>query len=86
MATSMEHLEMLRDAGLPGPQAEAVLRAVEETNEAALLRNWMVDTFATKLEMAELKADLIKWMAGLGVSIAGLSLGGIYFLITHLKP
>ena len=85
MAISMEHLVMLRDSGMPSPQAEAVLRAVEEANEASLLRNWMIDTFATKVELAEMKADLVKWMAGLGRMISGLSLGAIYFLLAHFK-
>ena len=85
MATSMERLEMLRESGMPAAQAEAVLRAVEEVSEASLLRNWMVDTFATKVELAEVKADLVKWMAGLGITIAGLSLAGVYFLLAHFK-
>lgn len=69
---------------MPDAQAEAVLRVVEENSEAAVLRDWMMDTFATKLELAEMKAELVKWMAGLGVTIAGLSLGAIYFLLARL--
>jgi len=81
----MERLVMLRESGMPAPQAEAVLRAVEQAAEASLLRDWMLDTFATKVELAEVKADLVKWMAGLGVTIAGLSLAGVYFLLANFR-
>ena len=81
----MERLVMLRESGMPAPQAEAVLRAVEQVGEASLLRDWMLDTFATKVELAEVKADLVKWMAGLGVTIAGLSLAGVYFLLANFR-
>ena len=85
MATTMKSLEILRGTGLPSHQAEAILQVVEEQNEAALLRNWMVDTFSTKLELAEVKAELVKWMAGFGLTTVALILAGVYFILGHFK-
>ncbi len=71
---------------MPPLQCEAVLRVIETHSEAALLRRWLADTFATKLELAEVKADLVKWMFGMGMMAVGLGLAGVYFLLGHLKP
>ncbi|HYR57435.1 MAG TPA: hypothetical protein VEO95_02350, partial [Chthoniobacteraceae bacterium] len=85
---------------MPGPQAEAVLRVIEEPRvelatrqDIAELRQWSVVTFATqvqiaemKIQMAEMKVELIKWMVGLGFSFAGLVLAGVYFILGHFKP
>lgn len=74
---------MRREAGMPSEQAEAVLRVVEEANTASLLRDWMLETFATKVQLAEVQADLIKWMAGFWMTCIGLTLAGVYFLLTN---
>lgn len=83
MATSMKSLETLRGSGIPSHQAEAILQVVEERSAAALLRDWMADTFATKLELAEVKAGLVKWMAGFSLTSIGLTLAGVYFLLSR---
>ncbi len=86
MASSIEQLEYLRQSGLPGPQAEAVLRVIEQQAEASLLRNWMTETFATKLELAEMNGELIKWLVGVAVTATGIALAVVYFLLGHLNP
>ncbi len=97
---SIEQLDYLRQSGMPGPQAEAVLRVIEEQRvelatrqDIAELRQWSAVTFATqvqiaemKIQMAEMKVELIKWMVGLGFSFAGLVLAGVYFILGHFKP
>ena len=85
MESSIEHLEYLRPAGLPGSSAEAVLRVIEPQAETSLLRNWMTEIFATKLELAEMKSELIKWLVGAAISATGIALAEVYFLRGDLK-
>jgi len=93
MASSIEQLDYLRQSGMLGPQAEAVLRVIEERRvelaarqDIAELRQWSAVTFATQVQIADMKVELIKWMVGLGFSFAGLVLAGVYFILGHFKP
>ena len=65
---TLKFANKLKNAGVPAPQAEAEAQAIAEAFEASEV--------ATKsdlnLAMAEVKADLIKWMVGLSMAQIGL--------------
>ncbi len=86
MASTVELLERLRNAGLTAQQAEAVLAAIEDAGNAKLYREVITETFATKVDLAEVKVDLIKWMVGVGVSVLGIGLAGVYFVVGQIVP
>jgi hypothetical protein len=50
------------------------------------LRQWSLITFATQVQLAEVKVDLIKWIVGMAISTIGIGLAGVYFLLSHFKP
>jgi len=56
-------VEDIIEAGMPKPQAEAVIKAQVRFAEQEL---------ATKSDLAELKVSLIKWMVGTGLAVAAL--------------
>jgi len=39
-----------------------------------------------KAEIAELRADLLKWAIGMQLSFAALILGAVYAMLSHWKP
>jgi hypothetical protein len=91
--SSIEQLQLLREAGLGQAQAEAILLVVEQKHEDLStkedinqLRQWSLVTFSTQAQLAEVKVDLIKWLVTLGVSATGIGLAGVYFLLAHFKP
>jgi hypothetical protein len=75
---TLKFVETLRSSGLPEEQAKAMARAFSEAHETADL--------ATKtdlqLAIAELRADLIKWVVGLALAQMAL-LVGILLKLPH---
>ncbi len=51
-------VKALKAAGFTGDQAEAVTRAVRQAQEADVLN------LATRVDLAEAKAEILKWIAG----------------------
>lgn len=91
--SSIEQLQLLREAGLGQAQVEAILLVVEQKHEDLAtkedinqLRQWSLVTFSTQAQLAEVKVDLIKWLVTLGVSATGIGLAGVYFLLSHFRP
>jgi hypothetical protein len=93
MASCVEQLQLLREAGLGQAQAEAILLVVEQKHEELAmkedinqLRQWSLVTFSTQAQLAEVKVDLIKWITGMGLSAIGIGLARVYFMLAHFKP
>jgi len=58
---TLKFVERLKSAGISEEQAKAEVEALTEAlNETIAVRE-----LATKLDLENLKADLVKWMAGL---------------------
>ena len=58
---TLKFVERLRSAGVPEGQAKAEVEALAEAlNETIAVRD-----LATKADLESMKADLVKWMAGL---------------------
>lgn len=64
-------IRKLRDAGINEQQAEAVAEAIKETQESSDL----VTKKDLLIALAELKADLMKWVIGLALAQVGLMVG-----------
>ena len=69
--------ERLTASGVPEKQAKEHARALSEAFEARELvthKDW-------KLAIAELKADLIKWVVGTALATAGIIVGAFFTII-----
>lgn len=64
---TLKFADRLKEAGIPGAQAEAEARALAEALGAS--------DIATKADLLELKMDVIKWMVGIAMAQIGLSIG-----------
>ena len=64
-------IKQLESAGLPPSQAEAIVAAVTAAQEGAEL----VTKKDLQLALAELRADLIKWVVGLALAQLALLIG-----------
>lgn len=64
-------IKKLEASGVPSAQAEVLIEVFRESNESAELAS-KVDV---KLAIADLRADLIKWMIGLALAQMGLLIG-----------
>lgn len=53
---TLELTRILKEAGLPPEQAEAVVRTIVRSQEGIVTRDFL------DIRLAELKTDLIKWM------------------------
>jgi hypothetical protein len=77
--TAMTEIRTLVSVAVPGDGAqkltEAIVRATELAEEEAATR------LATKSDLAELKADLVRWMFGTGVTLTALIIGAVYFIV-----
>lgn len=91
---TLAFVKELETAGVPPAQAEAqtralsaVLQKVEETRLSELVTKGDLQLEIEKIrrEIAETKADLIKWMIGLAMAQLGL-LTGILIAILRLTP
>ena len=64
-------IKQLESAGLPPAQAEAIVAAVTAAQEGTEL----VTKKDVQLALAELRADLIKWVVGLALAQLALLIG-----------
>lgn len=75
-------IKRLVAAGMPEPQAETVADALRETREADLAQ--LVTKADMRAALAELKAEMMKWMIGaLGFQTLAI-LGGLAALVKLL--
>jgi hypothetical protein len=71
MISTLDTHELVKDlkaSGFNDEQAEAVTRAVAKARDidvSVLATKADLANFATKVDLAELKADLIKWVVGI---------------------
>ena len=96
MASSIETLHALRDAGMPQEQAEIIARRFEESvakedlatkADLQLLRaDLEILSQEIRKDNARLEVTLTNRMPVFGMSFAALVLGGVYFLLAHFKP
>jgi len=71
LINSREVLEILEESGIAKKQARAITKAMETIDPSHL---------ATKVDMANLKADLIKFMFLQSIGIIGLTVALLKFL------
>lgn len=64
---TLKFVDRLKEAGVPGAQAEAEARALAEALDTS--------DIATKGDLLELKMDVIKWMVGIAMAQIGLLIG-----------
>ena len=72
----------LRDAGLPEAQADALTEAMRESVSAADL----VTKADLKVELSELRADILKWMFGVVGVQTLVILGAVIALVRTIRP
>jgi len=68
----------LVESGLPEKTADALTKAVTKIELAKL------DSLATKLDLAETKAELIRWVVGVGLLQITIITGLILKLVGHV--
>ncbi len=71
---TQELVQESRSAGMLPEQAEAVVRTIVKSH-AELATKTDVKLADVKLAVAELRADIIKWMVGLALAQMALSVG-----------
>ena len=74
---TLAYAKRLRDAGVPEPQAEAQSAALadalrQNAGELATKQDMQELRLDIRREIAELKADLLKWVIGLFIAQVGL--------------
>jgi hypothetical protein len=69
MTGPLKFVERLKAAGIPEAQARAMAEAQQEA-----LSESVATQLATKIDLAELRLDVIKWMIGL--ALANILVGG----------
>ena len=67
MSDTLKVYDILKEAQIPEPQARAIPRAIQESDQAVGidLRGFLRETlehFATKADLAHLEARLVRWM------------------------
>jgi hypothetical protein len=80
---AIANLRTLREAGISENQAEAIVSVVEQSGEAGGLKKWMVENFASKKDLAEVETRITVRLFAAGLSIAGIVLAGVYFLLSQ---
>ncbi len=68
---TLKFANRLKDAGVPAAQAEAQAYAIAD----ALVGSDLVTKSDLQVAIAELRADIIKWMVGLALVQVGLLVG-----------
>lgn len=76
--------QLIKAGGFSQQQAEALAEALQQTASGMTARDDLAH-FATKIDLAELKASLIKWMVGLIVGLAAF-LGALIIGLFSLLP
>ena len=76
---TLKFVHRLRDAGFPEPQAEAISDAFRDAQGEAEL----VTKADLRVAVAEIRADIIKWMVGLALAQIGLLIGILLKLSGH---
>jgi MinD-like ATPase involved in chromosome partitioning or flagellar assembly len=95
--TGMTEIRTLVSVAVPGDGAqkltEAIVRATELAEEEAVtqlatksdlaeLKAATKSDFAElKANLAEMKADLVRWMFGAGITLTALIVGAVYFIV-----
>lgn len=80
MAGAIAHLQSMREAGIQPGQAEAIARAIEES------RGELVTKDELRASLAEMENRLTGKLVTLGISITGIILAGVYFMLNYLRP
>lgn len=64
---TLAQVESLEKTGLPREQAVAIVQSQQEVFENAVVNTLATksDVLALRLEMSDMKADIIKWVAGM---------------------
>jgi hypothetical protein len=62
---TLKFVERLKAAGVPDAQAKAEVEALSEALPEVHRETIAIRELATKSDLESLKADLVKWMAGL---------------------
>jgi hypothetical protein len=67
---TLKFVERLKAAGVPEAQAKAMVEAQQEA-----LSESVATQLATKIDLAELRLDVIKWIVGLALAQISLLVG-----------
>lgn len=70
------HIKDLREKGFSEAQAVSVVNMIKESQEMS------ITSLATKADLFELKADIIKWVVGMGFAQVALILT-VFKLLVH---
>jgi|GEM_PF-2823972 hypothetical protein len=73
----------LREAGLSETQAEAIVTVVEEHEGDLITKEYLDHTM--RAEISELENRLSQKLITLGITINGLVLAGVYFMLNDAK-
>jgi len=76
-------LKSLREAGLSETQAEAIVTVVEEHGGDLLTKEYLDQTI--RAEISELENCVTQKLITLGITITGLVLAGVYFMLNYAK-
>ncbi|NGZ27289.1 MAG: DUF1640 domain-containing protein [Magnetococcales bacterium] len=67
-------METFKDSGFDEKQAQGLVAAIREAQPNNL------EELATKGDLAEVKADMIKWVAGMFIAQSALIVGAVFTL------
>ena len=76
-------LKSSREAGLSETQAEAILTVVEEREGDLVTKEYLDHTI--RAEISELENRVTQKLITLGITITGLVLAGVYFMLNYAK-
>ncbi len=76
-------LKSLREAGLSETQAEAIVTVVEEREGDLVTKEYLDHTI--RAEISELENRVTQKLITLGITITGLVLAGVYFMLNYAK-
>jgi len=74
----------LRGAGFSEAQADALIEAVRASADVAGRLDSIEQRMATKTDLLEMKADLLKWIIGIVLSSTVINVGAVIALATLL--
>ena len=76
-------LKSLREAGLSETQAEAIVTVVEEREGDLVTKEYLDHTI--RAEISELENRVTQKLITLGITVTGLVLAGVYFMLNYAK-